>query len=742
MNRQRRLEQRFVYLNPITGQVSSNTLTVRQLCRLLCPSNSARPSPMFTPQLQILELEEDDKDHQGGQLLQGESELDSTTTAATTTPRYSSKGWTVVTASPILREACAQYYYSFSNEKAASTASDSSRVTEGPVTCRQLAHIVSELLPASSSQLDRSGFMVWSPLFDEIASHDTVAMSTNDKEKATTLTDNAHNANGLETQQGSSSSNNSTGGWQKLDALLDLLAAMEAFDTTPMVPVVEPSGVDTETTDTAYDASTMIFHGDGEMETSPADVGDGSTASTGKKQRELSIQEELEAFLTASTGQTVANHHRKDEDDDENDDDEGYESDGGTHYMKDKNTGAWIEGSLPPKANQVAATKKATKTTTNNKLSTEVETKSQDANQTNLASDAAAVTTDNTTTQLQRSNKRKRPKFSAKHAKCWIYVSGLPIDTNEEEVSRFFSKVGIIALDPETQQPKVKLYRYSQQDIEQATTGAEGHEVGQLKGDASICYARPESVDLAVQILDEALFRPPTSSSSNESMMIRVERAKFEQHGETFDERRRRLATSRTKQKVVRLAALQAMDWDDEGDVNGRISGGRKGLRIIVLKHVFDPRKVKRQPKNNKKNSIHHDDHEDDQEEEEGWELQVERHVRQICEEFGTLEKITIFSKHREGVVLVKFVQPSAATEAVQHYNIHNHGNGSHGIEKWSAGRNIEASYWDGVTDYTVRDEEREQKEMERRQDEFGNWLEHQDLPEEFQLRVEEGHKT
>jgi hypothetical protein len=50
----------------------------------------------------------------------------------------------------------------------------------------------------------------------------------------------------------------------------------------------------------------------------------------------------------------------------------------------------------------------------------------------------------------------------------------------------------------------------------------------------------------------------------------------------------------------------------------------------------------------------------------------------------------------------------------------------------------VVASYWDGVTDYTCRDEVTEKKEAEKRLDEFGDWLENQDLPEEFQLKVED----
>jgi hypothetical protein len=37
-----------------------------------------------------------------------------------------------------------------------------------------------------------------------------------------------------------------------------------------------------------------------------------------------------------------------------------------------------------------------------------------------------------------------------------------------------------------------------------------------------------------------------------------------------------------------------------------------------------------------------------------------------------------------------------------------------------------------------VRDEEKEAKDAEKRLDEFGDWLENQELPEEFELRVGE----
>ena len=370
------------------------------------------------------------------------------------------------------------------------------------------------------------------------------------------------------------------------------------------------------------------------------------------KQKEIS--QELESFLSSTDH--LANHAVQ-----EDEEEEEYDSDGGTRYIKDFRTGNWVHEALAPKREKKV----------NNEL---VPPSTKPAG------------------EGTKKRKRNKPKFSAKNAKCWIYVTGLPKDTNEEEVAAYFSKCGVIDLDPETQKPKVKLYRHKADQLEGRT----------VKGDASICYARAESVDLALQILDENLFR--------DGAILSVQRAKFEQNAE-FDgskSKNGKRVISEAKRKVARLAALQAVGWD-EGE-NGRIAGGLKGLRIIVLMNMFDPH-----------------DFDDDQNDEKLKAL--EQSVHSECEEIGTVEKITIFSKHPAGVMIVKFTQPNAASDAVNKFNGQIRGDGR---------RRVHASYWDGVTDYTVRDEEKEARDAEKRLDEFGDWLENQELPEEFQLRVGE----
>lgn len=448
------------------------------------------------------------------------------------------------------------------------------------------------------------------------------------------------------------SENNGDGGgggeWTRIQDYNYLRLAIEALTEVTSMPTAWPSNED-ETN--MQEVATMTYEF-GEDDALGAQEDDDLT--------NRKVKDDLEAFLSSTDHLAPHAAGAADESDDEE-----YESDGGTRYVRDSRTGNWIHEGLAPKREK--------------------------KNSKNDEQSSASTIKGAVAGAIPATNKRKRnkPKFTAKNSRNWIYVTGLPKDTNEEEVAAYFSKVGILDLDPETQKPKVKLYR--------STKG----ENGALKGDASICYARPESVELALQILDENIFRDDATLS--------VQRAKFEQHG-TFDGDSKtggRRMVSEAKRKVARLAALQAVGWD-EGE-NGRIAGGLKGLRIVVLMNMFDPAEFQ------------HDDNDE--------KLQsLEKKVHSECEEIGAVEKITVFSKHPAGVMIVKFTQPNAASDAVTSFNGKVSNNG----------RKVEASYWDGVTDYTCRDVDKEEKETEKRLDEFGDWLEDQDLPEEFKLQVEE----
>lgn len=73
-----------------------------------------------------------------------------------------------------------------------------------------------------------------------------------------------------------------------------------------------------------------------------------------------------------------------------------------------------------------------------------------------------------------------------------VYVTSLPLDTTVQEVHDVFSRCGVIAEEIDRGKPRIKLYT---------------DDDGKFKGDALILYFRAESVDLAIQLLDDTEFR-------------------------------------------------------------------------------------------------------------------------------------------------------------------------------------------------------------------------------------------
>lgn len=71
-------------------------------------------------------------------------------------------------------------------------------------------------------------------------------------------------------------------------------------------------------------------------------------------------------------------------------------------------------------------------------------------------------------------------------------MTNLPLDATVEEVNAVFSRCGVISEEIESRKPRVKLY---------------ANEDGSLKGDALILYFRPESVNLAIELLADTDFR-------------------------------------------------------------------------------------------------------------------------------------------------------------------------------------------------------------------------------------------
>lgn len=104
----------------------------------------------------------------------------------------------------------------------------------------------------------------------------------------------------------------------------------------------------------------------------------------------------------------------------------------------------------------------------------------------------------------------------------------------------------------------------------------------------------------------------------------------------------------------------------------------------------------------------------------------IEMDITDECnEKFGEIDKFVIFDQHPEGVIKIKFKAPASAERCIEALN-----------GRFYNGRQVDAGFWDGKTDYSKVKEDLE-TQMERIE-EFGKWLEEEKESKESTPEKEE----
>ena len=228
--------------------------------------------------------------------------------------------------------------------------------------------------------------------------------------------------------------------------------------------------------------------------------------------------------------------------------------------------------------------------------------------------------------KLQQMKEEKLAK-KKQRVNTGVYVSNLPLDCDSVELNQLFSRYGVISQDLLTNKPRIKRYVDSN---------------GQFKGDALIVYLKPESVDLAIQMLDDAPIRVGDNSNR-----IKVEKAQFKPENDTddtstpkerrvLDDKERELVKKRLRQLNSRIENWQG---DDDNNVN------LKWQKTMVLKRAFTLDELKEDPE------VLQD---------------IEEDIMEECGKFGKVEKIIVFDLEEEGVVLVRFTEPDSTTKCIE----------------------------------------------------------------------------
>ncbi|KAK2858372.1 hypothetical protein FQN49_004803 [Arthroderma sp. PD_2] len=219
-------------------------------------------------------------------------------------------------------------------------------------------------------------------------------------------------------------------------------------------------------------------------------------------------------------------------------------------------------------------------------------------------------------------HKPKKPRVNTA-----VYVTAIPLDATLSEISSLFSKCGVIAEEIDSGQPRIKMYT-DDQDL--------------FKGDALVVYFRPESVNLAIQMLDDTDFRFGEKGAQG---TMRVQPADFSfkavQDAPTKVNMRDKMKIMRKTQKLNN----KLTDWDDDG-VGAKQSS--KGGKVVALKHMFTLQELEEDPA-----AI----------------LDIKEDIREECSKLGEVTNVVLYDKEESGVATVRFSNPDSAQACVQVMN-------------------------------------------------------------------------
>ncbi|KAI1811791.1 hypothetical protein GGS20DRAFT_561373 [Poronia punctata] len=260
----------------------------------------------------------------------------------------------------------------------------------------------------------------------------------------------------------------------------------------------------------------------------------------------------------------------------------------------------------------------------------------------------------------RRSNKRQKAP-PAPRQNTAVYVTGLPLDVTVDEVHDVFSrKCGVIAEEIDSGRPRIKLYT---------------DDKGNLQGDALIVFFKPQSVEMAIMLLDDTDFRYTASGLSSGRMRVQAAESKYKKtnydqpqdgngngNGETKaankDENSetpavrpqvRDRAREQEKQKIIkRTQKLDAKlaDWDEDEDspFGANLETNAPKGRVVILRHMFTLRELEEDP---------------------AAMLEIKEDIRDECAKIGVVTNVVLYDLEEEGIASVKFKTPEAADACV-----------------------------------------------------------------------------
>ncbi|KAI4863729.1 hypothetical protein F4820DRAFT_426047 [Hypoxylon rubiginosum] len=243
-----------------------------------------------------------------------------------------------------------------------------------------------------------------------------------------------------------------------------------------------------------------------------------------------------------------------------------------------------------------------------------------------------------------------------------IYVTGLPLDVTVDEVHEVFSrKCGVIAEEIDSGRPRIKLY---------------ADEKGSFKGDALVVFFKPQSVEMAIMLLDDTDFRFTSSGLTSGRMRVQAADSSYKKTNYERDSNNKEEASANNgdahegngdrsnaitgagkpkdktreqdKQKIIkRTQKLDAKlaDWDDDDPYGGQLETAVRRDRLVILRHMFTLQELDEDP---------------------AAMLEIKEDIREECSKLGPVTNVVLYDLEEEGIASVKFKTPEAAEACVE----------------------------------------------------------------------------
>ncbi|KAK1600598.1 splicing factor u2af-associated protein 2 [Colletotrichum navitas] len=262
-------------------------------------------------------------------------------------------------------------------------------------------------------------------------------------------------------------------------------------------------------------------------------------------------------------------------------------------------------------------------------------------------------------------NGRARPAKKAKPARAppqprqntAVYVTGLPADATVDEVHELFSrKAGVVAEEIDSGRPRIKMYT---------------DDKGNFKGDALVVFFKPQSVEMAIMLLDDTDFRFAPGTGETPKMRVQAadssyKKVKYDEdgagtasgkggnggdNGEGAAAQPKRERNDKDRQKIIRKTqkmAAKLADWSDDDTAAIPPETNSKWDKTVILKHMFTLAELEEDP---------------------AALLEIKEDIREECAKLGNVTNVVLYDEEPDGVVSVKFSQSQSAQACIQLMN-------------------------------------------------------------------------